>query len=154
MTLIKLFLLLCVALVLEALGVVFLSQGLRQIGEVHQISVAEIGRLIARGATNGRILLGVFMEAIFFVLLLIMLRSWDVSLIWPLTSLGFVLTTLAARFLRHEEISVVRWAGVFLIMAGAALVGYSEVLKKLPEKGRSIAAGNKPDQNLRQSPGG
>ena len=155
MTLFKLFLFLCVALILEALGVVFLSQGLRQIGEVQQITASEIGRLVTRGLTNKCILLGVVMEALFFGMLLIMLKSWDVSLIWPLTSLGFVLTTLAARFVRHEEVNAVRWAGVFLIMAGAALVGYSEVLKKLPVKQRdSITAGDQSDQHFSQPPGG
>lgn len=134
MTLLKLLLILSVALVLEAVGVVLLSQGLRQIGEMQQFSWAEVSRIFVRGITNGRILLGVFMEAVFFGLLLIMLKNWDVSLIWPLTSLGFVLTTLAAKFLRHEDVSVVRWSGVFLIMAGAALVGYSEVLKKEPSR--------------------
>ena len=134
MTLFKLLLILGVALVLEAVGVVFLSQGLRQIGEMQQFSFAELSRMFVRGITNGRILLGVFMEAVFFGLLLIMLKNWDVSLIWPLTSLGFVLTTVAAKFIRHEDVSVVRWSGVLLIMAGAALVGYSEVLKKEPDR--------------------
>jgi drug/metabolite transporter (DMT)-like permease len=155
MTLLKLFLLLFVALMLEALGVVFLSQGLRQIGELQQINLVEIARLIGRGVTNGRILLGVFMEAIFFALLLIMLRSWDVSLIWPLTSLGFVLTTLAARFLRHEEVNAMRWAGVFLIMAGAAMVGYSEVLKKPASKqSGSVTTRDESNQHVRQPSGG
>lgn len=139
MTLLKLLSILCAALVLEAVGVVFLSQGLRQIGELQQFSFAEVSRIFVRGITNGRILLGVFMEAVFFGLLLIMLKNWDVSLIWPLTSLGFVLTTLAAKFIRHEDVSVVRWSGVFLIMAGAALVGYSEILKKEPVQDQKTA---------------
>lgn len=91
---------------------------------------AEVARLIGRGATNARILIGILMEAVFFAILLVMLKSWDVSLIWPLTSLGFVLTTLAAKFLRDEHVSSLRWSGVFLIMAGAALVAYSEAAKK------------------------
>jgi uncharacterized membrane protein len=70
------------------------------------------------------------MEAIFFALLLVMLRTWDVSLIWPLTSLGFVLTTLAAKFIRHEEVTTMRWTGVMLIVTGATLVAYSQVVKK------------------------
>jgi drug/metabolite transporter (DMT)-like permease len=63
-------------------------------------------------------------------MLMLLLRQHDVSLIWPLTSLGFVLTTLAARFIRHEEVPSLRWAGVALIVLGAGLVGWSEVLKQ------------------------
>jgi drug/metabolite transporter (DMT)-like permease len=125
----KLIIILLIALFLEAIGVVFLSRGLKQIGELQQINFQEIGRLARRGATNRYILLGILMEAVFFLLLLIMLKGWDVSLVWPLTSLGFVLTTLAARFFGHEEVSRLRWGGVILIVLGATLVGYSEKLR-------------------------
>jgi drug/metabolite transporter (DMT)-like permease len=128
----RLIIIMLFALVLEALGVVYLSTGLKQIGEPKSITVREVGRLVGRGITNRNILMGVLMETIFFVSLLVMLKLWDVSLIWPLTSLGFVLTTLAAKYLRHEEVNSARWAGVFLIMAGAVLVGYSEKLKTVP----------------------
>ena len=135
----KLIIIMLIALVLEALGVVCLSMGLKEIGEPKRITVREVGRLVGRGITNRNILLGVLMETIFFVLLLVMLKLWDVSLIWPLTSLGFVLTTLAAKYVRHEDVNSVRWAGVFLIVAGAVLVGYSEKLKTVPAPGEPRA---------------
>jgi drug/metabolite transporter (DMT)-like permease len=125
---------LIVALVVEAVGVVWISQGLREIGEMRESSFREAGRLLGRGLTNRWFVLGVFCELIFFALLLVLLRSRDVSLVWPLTSLGFVLTALAARFLRHEEVSPLRWAGVALIVLGAALVGWSEVRKSPPPR--------------------
>jgi drug/metabolite transporter (DMT)-like permease len=93
---------------------------------MRQFSWPELGRLLARGATNPPILWGVFLEAVFFGALLYLLKQADVSLVWPLTSLGFVLTTLAARFIRHELVDGWRWSGVILIVIGAALVGYSE----------------------------
>lgn len=128
----KLIVILLAALVLEAMGVVFLSQGLRQAGELPQRGVPEIARFVFRCVSNGHFLAGVLMETIFFVALLYLLKNADVSLVWPLTALGFVLTTLAAKYIRHEHISPMRWAGVFLIMAGAALVAYSERIKSLP----------------------
>lgn len=128
----KLILILLIGLTLEALGVVYLSAGLKQIGEPKQITFSEVRRLVASGITNRNILVGVAMEAAFFAALLILLKGWDVSLVWPLTSLGFVLTTLAAKYVRHEEVNTMRWAGVFLIVTGAVLVGYSEKLKSSP----------------------
>jgi len=134
----RLILILLIGLTLEAMGVVYLSAGLKQIGEPRQITFSEVQRLVVRGVTNRNILLGVLMEAAFFVTLLILLKFWDVSLVWPLTSLGFVLTTLAAKYIRHEDVNAMRWAGVFLIMAGAVLVGYSEKLKSpMPAAGQS-----------------
>jgi len=126
----KLISILVVGLVLEAVGVVLLSQGLHEIGEVKRISVSEIARIIGRGAANGHVLLGVAFEAAFFGVLLYLLSQRDVSLIWPLTSLGFVITAVAAKFIRHEEITALRWSGVALIVAGAMIVAWSEKQKK------------------------
>ena len=131
---IKLILILLVALLFEAVGVVLLSSGLKQIGSVEVMTFGTIKRVVFEGATNRNILLGVLFEAIFFAMLLVLLAKADVSLIWPLTSIGFVLTTAAAKFIRHEDVTPLRWSGVVLIMIGAALVGWSE-----KQKPRSIA---------------
>jgi uncharacterized membrane protein len=122
---------LMIALVLEAVGVVFLSRGLKQIGEVEKVTAAEVVRVLRRGAVNPSILLGVALETVFFGALLYLLSQRDVSLIWPLTALGFVLTALAAKFILHEEIHWTRWIGVVLIVIGAALVSYSERMKRV-----------------------
>ena len=125
----KLIAILLIGLVLEAVGVVILSQGLHEIGEPKTISFADIVRIISRGATNRNILLGIFLETVFFGILIYLLSQKDVSLIWPLTSLGFIITALAARMIRHEEVSALRWAGVIIIVIGAALVAWSEQIK-------------------------
>lgn len=126
----KYIIILLVALVFEAVGVVFLSKGLKEIGEVSRISIAEVVSVVGRGAKNPNLLLGVLFEAIFFGALLYLLSQRDVSLIWPLTSLGFVVTAVAARFFLNEEVSWVRWCGVLLIVAGAGLITWSEKLKE------------------------
>jgi len=133
----KLIFILLVALVFEAIGVVWLSQGLKQIGELRQVTVSELFQMTCRGACNPWLLLGVLFETIFFVTLLYLLKNWDVSLVWPLTSLGFVLTTVAARVIREEQVNAWRWGGVGLIVIGAMLVGYSERAKK-PRDSSSI----------------
>jgi uncharacterized membrane protein len=126
----KIFVILIFAVCVEAVGVVFLSKGLKQIGEAQTVSAREIARIIVKGATNGSIVLGVALEAAFFGALLYLLSQKDASLIWPLTSLGLVITALAAKFFLKEEITLVRWAGVVLIMLGVALIRYSEKPKE------------------------
>ena len=59
----------------------------------------------------------------------------DVSFVWPLTSLGFVLTTLAAKLVLREEVSLLRWFGVCLIVLGAGVITYTE-----KHKSKSVAA--------------
>ena len=101
----KLLVILLIGLGFEAVGVVYLNKGLRQVGEVEKVSVAEVMRVVRSGAANPNILLGVFFEAIFFgTLLVLMSRGAEVSFIWPLTALGFVFTTLSARFILREDV--------------------------------------------------
>ena len=129
----KLLIILLLALTVEAVGVVFLSKGLKQIGEAKSITIGEIVRVARLGITNPSLLLGVALEAAFFGALLYLLSQRDVSLIWPLTSLGFVLTALSAKLILDEQVSGLRWAGVILIVIGAGLVSYSEKAKGEPK---------------------
>ena len=122
----KLLLILLVGLVFEAAGVVLLKKGINQIGEVQKIVPAEVFRITKAGATNPTVLLGVFFEALFFACLLILMSKSDITFLWPLTALSFVMTTLAALMFLGEKVSPVRWAGVVFIMIGAALISYSE----------------------------
>ncbi|MGK0197988.1 MAG: EamA family transporter [Verrucomicrobiia bacterium] len=126
----KLILILLVGLLCEALGVVLLSKGLKQIGGLESVSLADILRVLKAGATNPNLVIGVALETVFFGILLVLLSRADVSFVWPLTALGFALTTLSAKCFLHEEVSWVRWSGVLLIVAGASLITWSEKSKQ------------------------
>jgi len=128
----KILLILLIGLVFEAAGVVFLKKGIMQVGEVKQVSIAEIIRVVKAGAASPSVLLGVFFEALFFVCLLVLMAESDISFLWPLTALSFVMTTFAALIFLGERVSSVRWAGVVFIMIGAALISYSEHSKPKP----------------------
>jgi drug/metabolite transporter (DMT)-like permease len=130
----KLFLILFVGLIFESTGIVLLKKGITQIGDVKRVSVSEIARIIKAGAMNLKILFGIFFEALFFACLLILMSKSDISFLWPLTSLTFVFSTFAAMIFLKEQVSGLRWAGVVLIMMGAALISFSERFKpKLPQ---------------------
>ncbi len=126
----KLILILLIGLIFESAGVVLLKKGMSTIGDIKTINAGEIGRVVKAGATNPQMLLGVFFEALFFLCLLILMNRSDISLLWPLTGLSFVFATFAAILFLHEHVSPVRWAGVVLIMVGAALISYSEQVKE------------------------
>jgi uncharacterized membrane protein len=128
----KVILILVIAAVIESVGVAFLKWGLNDVQGVREITVTEIVRVVKSGAANGRILAGVALEAVFFGILLYLLSKWDMSFVWPLTSLGFIFTTLAAQFIVHEKVTASRWVGVVLIAIGATLTSYSEAAKERP----------------------
>jgi drug/metabolite transporter (DMT)-like permease len=127
---VKLIVILLIALCFETMGVITLKKGLVTLESPRDYSPLEITRLVGRGITNKNIVLGVFFEALFFIGLLMMMKMGEVSFVWPLTSLTFVFSTVAARFYLHEDVSLVRWAGVFCIMCGAGLITYSEKAKE------------------------
>ena len=106
-----------------------LKQGLSSLEGPKSYSPVEIGKLIGRGITSRHIVFGVAFEAVFFVGLLMMMSRGEVSFVWPLTSLTFVFSTVAARFYLHEQVDFLRWAGVLLIVCGAGLITYTEKKK-------------------------
>ena len=121
----KILFILLFGLTLQGIGIVLISKGLHEIGDIERISVNELERVVIQGATNGYVLLGLLFLVLFFACLLYLLSQTDVSFIWPLTSLGLVLTVLAAHFIRNEEVSALRWSGVVLIVVGAAVVAWT-----------------------------
>lgn len=133
---------LLVALCFEAAGVVLLSRGLKQLAHPATPSLAAFGGLLLQAVTNRDLILGVAFEAVFFLGLLILMSRAAVSFVLPLTALSFVFTTAAARLFLNESISGARWAGVLLIMAGAALITYSEHQQKrrVPEAAENSTA--------------
>jgi len=51
------------------------------------------------------------------------LLSWaDLSYVLPVTAVGYVLVALLGKTLLNEQIGGKRWAGIFLIVAGVAMV--------------------------------
>jgi len=138
----KLLLILIIGLIFESTGVILLKKGMLHIGEMHGVTTTEVLRIVKAGVTNPQILLGVFFEALFFLCLLILMSKSDISFLWPLTGLSFVFATIAAMIFLGESVSLVRWAGVILIVIGAAFISYSQHAKDVssPPAGPSTSA--------------
>jgi drug/metabolite transporter (DMT)-like permease len=135
----KILIILVIAFTFEAVGVITLKTGLGQITARYDARAASLPRwkntlrLVGDWFTTRSVLLGLLLETIFFILLQYLLAQEDVSFIWPLTALSFVMTTLAARFILGEHVDMVRWSGVVLIILGAAFISYGEHAKEKPQ---------------------
>ncbi len=129
---IKVLIILVIAFTFEAVGVITLKRGIDQIGPRYTERKATLPvwknvlKLVGEWFTNKDIIIGLVLETIFFILLQFLLGKHDVSFVWPLTALSFVMTTLAAKFFLHEQVNGLRWGGVALIVLGAALISYGE----------------------------
>ncbi len=61
---------------------------------------------------------------ILWLLSRMVLLSWaDLSYVLPVTSLGYVANALMGHFFLGEHITLARWSGTLLIVAGTVLVG-------------------------------
>jgi drug/metabolite transporter (DMT)-like permease len=126
----KIIIIVIVATMIESVGIIILTRGLKEVQGWREHSISEIVRVAKSGVTNVHILGGVALEAVFFGALLYMLSTSEASFVFPLTSLVFIFTTLAAQFVLQEKVTVASWAGVLLITIGATLVGYGEASKE------------------------
>src|SRR5580700_6137529 len=122
----KILIVLVIAFTFEAVGVITLKKGLDVIGPRYTERKGtmpmwrNVLALVGDWFTTRDVLLGLLLETIFFVMLQYLLGQRDVSFVWPLTALSFVMTTLAAKFLLRENVDAIRWGGVALIILGAA----------------------------------
>ena len=71
---------------------------------------------------NWQLGLSLLLYIIGMVIYLFMLKNYELSVVYPLTSISYIFTILLAMFLLGESVSVVRWVGVLLVMLGVGLI--------------------------------
>ena len=103
-------------------GDVFITKGMKQIGEISTLNAKQLFVIIGRALTNRYVLVGVAFMAVSYFSFLGALRLADLSLVLPATSISFVFTTVGARLFLKEVISPIRWAGILLVCIGVALI--------------------------------
>jgi len=110
---------------LESLGNVLLRKGMKEVGEVTSFSIPALFNIFIKGITNLTVISGVALDAMFFACFLIALSWTEVSVVLPLTAIGYVTTAIFAKIILHEEITALRWAGTIAIVLGSIMVGKS-----------------------------
>jgi len=103
-------------------GDVFITKGMKQVGEISTMHPRKLISIAARVLTNVNFLIGVFFMACSFFAFLAVLSWADLSFVLPATSLSFVITTLGAKFILNEQITRLRLAGTVLVCLGVALI--------------------------------
>ncbi|MHC1728313.1 MAG: EamA family transporter [Syntrophobacteraceae bacterium] len=106
----------------NAAGDVFITRGMKQIGDVSAVSLAHLLGTVKKILCNRDFILGVFCLAVSFFSFLTVLSWADLSFVVPATSIVYVVTVLGAKFILKEEINGMRWAGTLLVCLGVALV--------------------------------
>ena len=105
----------------DSAGDVFLTKGMKQVGEISALNPRALLTIGGRVISNRNFLSGIFFIAITFVSFLIVLSWADLSLVFPAKSLVYVLSTLGAKFFLDETVTFQRWTGIVLVCLGVAL---------------------------------
>ena len=94
------------------------SRGMRQAGSISLHSLPSIVLAVFRP----EVALGVLFLLAFFACYTSALSWADLTYVLPATSVSFILLTLVAKFILHENVSLARWLGVLLISIGVGVV--------------------------------
>jgi drug/metabolite transporter (DMT)-like permease len=104
----------------NTLGNFFLARGMKHLAAPVDSPLRMIQAIFTPWVALGICLL------ILWLLSRMTLLSWaDLSYVLPVTSLGYVANTLMGHYLLAEHITLARWGGTLLIVAGTVLVGMS-----------------------------
>ncbi|ASI98781.1 EamA family transporter [Thermococcus celer] len=97
--------------------------GMNAVGSLDTMDRLLSLRTVKLVLSNKYILAGIALYLGSSILWLIGLSMLDVSLMYPLLSLAYVVTTVLAVLVLNEPVRMSRWMGVILIILGSILTG-------------------------------
>jgi multidrug transporter EmrE-like cation transporter len=109
---------------LNAAAQLLLKAGSRAVAGV-AFNLGNAGALLERMAVNPPILAGLTCYAVSVVVWVMALSRVDVSVAYPMLSIGYVVNALAAWLLFSEQLSATRIIGMGIIIVGCWLVARS-----------------------------
>ncbi|HXJ93266.1 MAG TPA: EamA family transporter [Terriglobia bacterium] len=104
------------------LGNVLLGKGMRQTGELHSYSPAEVLAFFRSAFTSPWVWLGIACLLMFLVSYMIVLSWADYSFVMPVSAITYGVAALMGHWLLGEIVTPQRWLGVAVICFGVALV--------------------------------
>jgi uncharacterized membrane protein len=121
----KTFSLVVLMVLCSSVGDIFLKLGMRKIGSVN-LAPEALATTFRATVSSGMIWLGILCLLSGFVIYLMVLSWADYSYVMPSTSFGYAVVALLSVLILRENVTLARWAGVFLICFGVTLVGRTE----------------------------
>ena len=113
--------LLAIMVLADAAADLFLTKGMRQIGEVSILAPSRLLIIAGKALSNHHVLISMTLTGMRLGGLLIILSWADLSFVFPATAMVYVVGTLAAKFVLGETVSALRWAGTVFVCLGVGL---------------------------------
>ncbi len=107
---------------LSAIVQVTMKDGMGQVGE--RTTASQLFNLdtLFRMFTNPYVLTGILLYGIAVILWLGAMSTLNISFMYPLGSLAYIVTAMIAFIFLKEDITLLRWAGILLVVGGSFLI--------------------------------
>ncbi|MEK7110953.1 MAG: EamA family transporter, partial [Patescibacteria group bacterium] len=106
-----------------AIGQMILKIGMTQVGEL-KFSDGLIN-IFSRTFTNLYVLGGLAFFGVNALLWLVVLSREKLSFAYPMVAFAYIVTILLSKFVLHEDIPLLRWAGLSVIIVGILMIAKS-----------------------------
>jgi multidrug transporter EmrE-like cation transporter len=110
---------------LNAAAQLMLKAGAGSVGPMLAGAGRDWGATVARLALHPGVLGGLVCYAVSVVVWIVALSRVDVSIAYPMLSIGYVINALLAWWLFGESVTAQRWLGIAVIIIGVVLVARS-----------------------------
>ncbi len=105
-----------------AMGQIAMKSGMNQVGEINSLGQLLRFDTLLHIFTNPRILIGVGCYGISALLWLAALSTLNVSFMYPFMSLAYVITAVVAFVFLKENVALIQWLGILLVMGGCFMI--------------------------------
>jgi drug/metabolite transporter (DMT)-like permease len=111
-----------ICVVFGALGQVAMKSGMKQMPRINSISDLLDSKTVMAIFGNAYVMGGLILYMVSAFLWLGALSTLDVSFMYPLLSLAYVVTAVFAIIYLGEIVTLSRWAGIALVVIGCVLI--------------------------------
>lgn len=106
-----------------AVGQMILKVGMTQVGELKYSD--GLANIFYRTFTNLYVLGGLAFFGVNALLWLVVLSREKLSFAYPMVAFAYIVTILLSKFVLHEDIPLLRWGGLFVIIVGILMIAKS-----------------------------
>ena len=106
-------------------GQLTLKSAMNHVGRIGSAEVRAVGETTARLAREPRLWSGLLLFGISSIFWLVVLSRVPLSVAYPFVVISYIIIVLLSRLVLHEHVPALRWAGVFVVATGIAIIGLS-----------------------------
>jgi len=108
------------AAIMGGVAQVLLKKGLMNVGKLSLIEMTK--QFVKITITNPYVFAGLLIYVISTIIYLAALSRGELSILYPIISISYVITAVLAVLFLNEKITITRWIGIITIVVGVFLV--------------------------------